>query len=68
VKMSLEKLFSEMLSNTCPKYRDEEGASIFIFDLCCKEMEIRAKCIEVIKDESDLPSEFKYELVSYKYL
>jgi hypothetical protein len=59
---------NEILANTCAKYHMVDGASVFIYDLCCRQIEIVAKCIEVIKDDSGLPLEYKYEIIDYKLI
>jgi hypothetical protein len=59
---------NQILSNTCVKYHTVDGASVFVYDLCCAQIEVVAKCIEVVKDDSDLPFEYKYEIIDYKFI
>jgi hypothetical protein len=59
---------NEILANTCPKYETVDGAGVFIFDLCCQEIEVVAKCKEVIRKEDGTPFEYKFEIIDYKFI
>lgn len=57
---------NHILANTCPKYKMEDGTSVFRYDLCCEEIEIEAKLLGIFKNGDHL--EYKYEIIGYKFI
>jgi hypothetical protein len=43
--MDKAEVLDRLLSRTCPKFTDEDGTNVFLFDLCCREVVIHAKVV-----------------------
>lgn len=67
MNLPIEDVFNMILASTCPKYKLDDGTSVFFFDLCCKQIKVYAKCVQVIRDDSD-DMTFKYEISNYEWV
>jgi len=55
-----EETLNMILASTCPQSEDYDGYKVYVYDLCCMQAVIVAKCVST--------DPYKFDIKSYKII